>query len=92
MKGIHSMNEMKVLLKEVDTEGKNCLWHITKNKVYSILDHKLIERLVMDYWESNIDTTAFIFEASTCFRILTYDNLDYINDFEETSRFYFPFK
>ncbi len=79
---------MRLLLKEVDSDGKNCFWYITKNKVYSILDHKLMERIVMDYWESDIDITGFIFEASTCYRILNYDNLAYIKDYEETSRFY----
>ena len=55
---------------------------------FKLMDTKVMDRIMKDYWNSNIDTSGSFFNNSTCFQILTVNKLSYIEDYERTHRFY----
>lgn len=52
-----------------------------------MLDTKMMDRIMKDYWGSNIDTSGSFFEASTCFNILSSD-FGSKDDYEASHRFF----
>jgi len=78
---------MKQLLKEKDFSGRNALWYMAQNNVYRVLDTRIMDRIISDYWRSEFDVTGSLFEASTSYRILTQDNVSYVKDYEKSNRF-----
>jgi hypothetical protein len=54
---------------------------------YKMLDTKMMDRIMKDYWGSNIDTSGSFLEASTSFNILKSDFTSK-DDYEATHRFY----
>ena len=61
---------------------------MARHNVYTVLDTKVMDRIMQDFWKSNIDTTGTIFEASTSYRILSLNSIKYRKDYEKENRFY----
>ena len=40
------------------------------HNVYSILDTKSTDRIIQDFWKSNIDVNGNLLSASTCYRLI----------------------
>ena len=55
---------------------------------YPLMDTKVMDRIMKDYWNSNIDTSGSFFVNSTSHQILTVHKLAYIEDYERSHRFY----
>lgn len=55
---------------------------------YRLMDTKVMDRIMKDFWNSNIDTSGSFFNNSTCHQILTVHKLTYIEDYERSNRFY----
>ena len=55
---------------------------------YTLLETKMMDRIMKDYWGSNIDTSGDFMSNSTCYQILTVSNIGHIEDFETVNRFY----
>jgi hypothetical protein len=79
---------MKALLKEKDLSGRNGFWYMAQNSVHRVLDTRIIDRIISDYWKSDVDVTGTIMEASTSYRIIKLDDISYVKDYERGSRFY----
>ena len=54
---------------------------------YKMLDTKMMDRIMKDYWNSNTDTSGSFFEASTCYNILISD-FGSKDDYEASHRFF----
>jgi hypothetical protein len=80
--------ELKLILKETDLFGKDLLWYISEHNIYSILDTKLMDRILQDFWNSNIDVTGTFLEASSSFKILSLSSFSYSKDQEKLRRFH----
>ena len=61
---------------------------MARHNVYTVLDTKVMDRIMQDFWKSNIDTTGSLFEASTSYRILSLNSIKYRKDYEKDNRFY----
>ena len=71
IKNIPNSDELKQLLKQKDFHGNDALYYMALYNVYTILDTSSTDRILQDFWKSNIDVTGYLFEASTSFRLLT---------------------
>jgi hypothetical protein len=85
-----SPDELKLILKQNDLFGRDLLWYISEHGIFSILDTKVMDRIIQDFWNSNIDITGSFFEASTTYQILMKSSLTYTKDQEAVRRFYHP--
>ena len=55
---------------------------------FKLLDTKVMDRIMKDYWNSNVDASGSFMGNSTCFNILTVNKLTHIDDYESSNRFY----
>lgn len=49
---------------------------------YKLLDSKVMDRVMKDYWNSNIDSSGYFLSCSTCFNIMTSNKLSHTDDYE----------
>eukprot|EP00347_Sterkiella_histriomuscorum_P019940 403339718 len=70
IKDIQNSDELKCLLKQRDLQGNDSLYYMSLHNVYSILDTKSTDRIIQDFWKSNIDVNGNLFSASTSYRLL----------------------
>lgn len=75
-----SPDELKMILKQTDLFGRDLLWYISEHGIFSILDTKVMDRIIQDFWNSNIDITGSFFEASTVYQIVTKSSMTYTKD------------
>jgi hypothetical protein len=55
---------------------------------FRLLDTKVMDRIMKDYWNSNVDSHGSFFNCSTAYKIMTTFKLSHIEDYERTHRFY----
>ena len=76
------------LLKQTDINGLSSLDLFGKLKLYKSMQTKTADRVIKDYWSSKVDVSGSILENSTCYNILKFGKVNYMEDFEEKGRFY----
>jgi len=83
-------DELKLILKQRDLHGATCcgIWLSTTST--ASLDAKVMDRILQDYWNSNVDVTGRFFDSSTPFKIFKLSNFAYSKDQEAAHRFYLP--
>lgn len=52
------------------------------------MESHIMDRVMQEYWQSNLDASGSFLEASTAYGILTHTDFDCKQDFEAQSRFY----
>ena len=52
------------------------------------MDTKVMDRIMKDYWNSNIDISGHFLNTSTAFKIITAHDLSFKEDYERQNRFY----
>jgi len=88
IENVEQPEDMKMLLKEEDMEGRNCLWYMAMNDIYEILDTTVMDRIIYDLWRSNIDVTGYFMEMSTNFKVVMQTEIGQNKDIERRERFY----
>jgi hypothetical protein len=83
IKSFHSSDELKLVLKQSDLFGKDLLWYIAEHNIYSILGSRVMDRIMQDFWRSNIDVTGNILECSTSFKIMKNSSFSFTKDEEK---------
>jgi hypothetical protein len=71
--------------------NNTALFYMEKLDSFKLLDSKVMDRIMKDYWNSNVDASGSFFACSTCYNILTLGKLSHNEDYESTHRFYEPF-
>ena len=72
---VSNPDELKLLLKQKDLRGNDSLYYMALYNVYKILDTKCLDRILQDFWKSNMDATGVLLECSTGWRLLTNGHL-----------------
>jgi len=90
VEAISNGDELKLILKQKDLQGHDCLWFMAQHNVYTVLDTRVMDRIMQDFWKSNIDVTGNILETSTSYRLLSADSFAGKIHQEEQTRFYNP--
>ena len=55
-----------------------------------MLQTKLVDRVVRDYWGSKVDVSGSLMDNSSAYNLIRYGDLRYQEDFEKRYRFYMP--
>ena len=80
--------EIKEQVRQKDIFETDALAYMEKMNAYTVMDTKIMDRIMKEYWNSNIDVSGNFFAASTCYNILTRYGLDFQHDYETSHRFY----
>ena len=64
-------NELKVYVRQIDIFDKDTLHYMEKLDAFTLLETKVMDRIMKEYWHSNLDVSGSIFETSTCWQILS---------------------
>ena len=62
-----------------------------KMNSYDVMDTKIMDKIMKEYWTSNIDLGDSFFLASTCYNILFKYDFNIMKDYEAENRFYHTF-
>lgn len=77
------------LLNQKDIDGFSPLYIFSQHKYYSIMKTDVADRIIMNKWDSKVDTSGSILENSIPYNMLTFYSTSYKDDFEEKKlRFY----
>ena len=79
--------EIRAQVKQRDLFNKDALFYMEKLDSFHLMDTKVMDRIMKDYWNSNIDTTGKVMGTSTCYNILTKHHLTSLEDYERRNRF-----
>ncbi|CDW83264.1 transient receptor potential cation subfamily member 4 [Stylonychia lemnae] len=94
IRDISNSDELKYLLKQRDLQGNDSLYYMSLHNVYSILDTKSTDRIIQDFWKSNIDVNGNLLSTSTSFRLvedtlnqkeIDMENFDIIKKFKNSN-------
>jgi len=69
-------------------DGKDALFYMELLDMYLLLDTKVMDRILKDFWTSNIDSNGSFFQMSVNYQILYGSSLDQSDDYENSHRFY----
>jgi len=57
------------LVEQIDYEGKDCFWYLDEYNLYSILDSRIMERVIENKWHGKNDINASILDYSTAYKL-----------------------
>ena len=77
------------LMNQKDIDGVSPLYIFAQHKYYSIMKTDVADRIIMNKWNSKVDTSGSILENSTPYNMLTFYSTSYKDDFEEEFWGYF---
>ena len=83
---------MKFQLRQIDLMNRDSLYYWERLDAFEIMETHIMDRVMQEYWQSNLDAGGSFLAASTSYGILTRSgdsfssNQDY--DFELENRFY----
>ena len=67
--------EIRAQVKQKDLFNRDALFYMEKLDSFKLMDTKVMDRIMKDYWNSNIDTSGSLMSCSTTYNILTTHNL-----------------
>lgn len=88
LKHLYKPKVIRAQVKQRDLFNNNALYYMEKLDSFRLLDTKVMDRIMKDYWSSNVDSSGSFFACSTAFNILTTFKLSNIQDYESKHRFY----
>lgn len=80
--------ELKIMVRRKDLSNRNSLYYMELMDSFSLMDTKVMDRIMKEYWSSDIDTSGSFFQASTAYQL--WNNKEEDEDEELNLRFYKP--
>lgn len=80
--------ELKLQVRRKDFYGKSALFYMEKMDAFTLMDTKVMDRIMKEYWNSNVDVSGSLFANSTCYQLWNTDALGMHTDYEKSHRFY----
>lgn len=59
--------ELKISVRRKDLSNRNSLYYMELMDSFQLMDTKVMDRIMKEYWKSNIDTSGSFFQASTSY-------------------------
>lgn len=56
-----------ILVEQTDYEGNDCFWYLDEYDMYSILDCRIMDRVIEKKWKGKFDLNAEILDFSTAY-------------------------
>jgi len=88
---LYMPKEIRAQVKQKDLFDHNALYYMEKLDSFKLLDSKVMDRIMKDFWNSNVDASGSFFACSTCYNILTQSKLSHSEDYASSHMFYHPF-
>ena len=79
---------MRFQLRQIDMMNKTALYYLEHLDAFQIMESHIMDRVMQEYWQSNLDASGSLLGASTAYGILTHTDSDCKQDFEAFNRFY----
>ena len=81
-------NDVKQYIYKDDLFNKSALVYMEMYDSYSLLETKILDRIMLQTWKGDVDTPGTLLNNSSCFTIIErwYKKLD--QDWERNNRFY----
>ena len=77
-------DEFMFLIEQKDLQGRDCLWYLDEFDLYQLLDHKMVDNIMQEYWNGKkVDITASVLDYSTPYNIIKDKNQLYTSDFQQ---------
>lgn len=80
--------EIRMLVLQNDIFGKNTLSYFEQFDMYKLLETSVIDCIMVDLWNSDVDSNGWLLENSTSFQIMKCYKKGFIQDYERKHRFY----
>ena len=64
-------DEMMILVEQTDYQGKNCFWYLDEYDLYTILDSRIMDRVIQKKWNGKFDINSSVLDYSTCSQLIT---------------------
>ena len=80
--------QMKYQIRQIDLMNRDSLYYLERLDAFDIMQTHIMDRIMQEYWQSNLDANGNFMGASTAFRILTHYEDRYRFDYEFQNRFY----
>lgn len=61
---------MKFQLRQIDLMNRDSLYYLERLDAFEIMETHIMDRVMQEYWQSNLDAGGSFFEASTAHGIL----------------------
>ena len=58
---LYMPNELKISVRRKDLANRNSLYYMEKMDAFRLMDTKVMDRIMKEYWNSNIDTSGSFF-------------------------------
>ena len=80
---------MKFQIRQIDMMGRQSLYYLEHLDAFQIMETKIMDRVMQEYWQSNLDASGSLFGASTAYGILMHEDGEFYHlDYERRNRFY----
>jgi len=63
-------DELMILAESPDYQGNDCFWYLDEYDMYSILDCRIMDRLIQKKWNGKYTANAHIMDTSISFTLL----------------------
>ena len=73
-------DEVMILVEQTDYEGNDCFWYLDEFDLYSILDCRIMDRVIQKKWAGKYDLNATILDYSTSYTLLRDKHLLFATD------------
>lgn len=64
-------DEMMILVEQTDYEGHDCLWYLDEFDMYSVLDCRIMDRVIQKKWSGKYDVNSTVLDYSTCSQLIS---------------------
>ena len=68
--------------------NRNSLYYLEHLDAFEVMETHIMDRVMQEYWQSNLDASGSFFGASTLYSIIQHQNERYKFDYELKNRFY----
>lgn len=73
---------------QTDIFGENALFYFERFDAYKILETSVIDSVMIDLWNSKIESSGNFLDNSTCYNVIQRLISNSIIDYEKKNRFY----
>lgn len=79
---------MRFQIRQVDMMNKTPLYYLEHLDAFQIMQSHIMDRVMQEYWQSNLDASGPLLGASTAYGILDHFDDRHRFDYEQKNRFY----
>ena len=71
LKKLFFPRQMRFQLRQIDLTNRDALYYLERLDAFDIMETHIMDRVMQEYWMSDLDASGSIFSASTAYGIIT---------------------